>query len=47
MAAVRGDAMKLVKWLGYVVLISLFLFFLRETVRVFTDEDLWFLHYLW
>jgi hypothetical protein len=39
--------MKLIRWLGYLVVIALFLYFLRETVRVFADEDLWFLHYLW
>lgn len=39
--------MTLLKWLGYAVLTSLFLFFLRETVRIFGSEDAWFVHYLW
>jgi len=39
--------MKLIRWLGALFVISMFLFFLNETVRVLTDEDLWFLHYLW
>jgi hypothetical protein len=39
--------MKFVRWVGYLLIVALFLWFARETLRFFTNEDLWFAHYLW
>jgi hypothetical protein len=42
-----ASKMKLLRTLGFVALFAVFFYFLRETVGVFADEDLAFLHYLW